>query len=45
MLDIMIIKKPIRQFVAQDLKIENWESIALYYKDLVERKIETLEDI
>ncbi|MCH2230416.1 MAG: M3 family oligoendopeptidase [Crocinitomicaceae bacterium] len=40
----MIIKKPIRQFVAQDLKIENWESIALYYEDLVERKIETLED-
>lgn len=40
----MIINKPTREFVAQDLKIENWESIAVYFKDLVERKIETLDD-
>ncbi len=41
---IMIINKPTRHFVAQDLKIENWDSIAVYFKDLVEREINSLED-
>jgi len=40
----MIINKPKRHFVAQDLKIENWDSIAVYFKDLVEREINSLED-
>ena len=40
----MTINKPIRQFVAQDLKIENWDSIAVYFKDLVERNINSIED-
>lgn len=40
----MIINKPTRHFVAQDLKIENWDSIAVYFKDLVERDIKSLED-
>jgi len=41
---IMTINKPIRQFVAQDLKIENWDSISVYFKDLAERDINSIED-
>ena len=40
----MTINKPIRQFVAQDLKIENWDSISVYFKDLAERDINSIED-
>ena len=40
----MTINKPARQFVAQDLKIENWDSIAVYFKDLVEREINSIDD-
>ena len=41
---MMTINKPTRQFVAQDLKIESWDSISVYFKDLVEREINSIED-
>lgn len=40
----MEITKPTRSFVAADLEIDSWESIETYYKDLLDRSIDTLED-
>lgn len=40
----MNISKPLRSFVAADLEIDSWESIELYYHDLLNRTIETLPD-
>lgn len=40
----MEITKPVRSFVAADLEIDSWESIETYYKDLLDRSIETLPD-
>lgn len=40
----MEITKPIRSFVAADLEIDSWESIETYYKDLLDRQIDTLDD-
>ena len=40
----MKISRPTRSFVDQTLRIENWNSIAPYFKNLVERNIETKED-
>ncbi len=39
----MEITQPIRQFVAQDLVIDSWEAIEVYYHDLLNRNIDTLE--
>lgn len=40
----MDISKPVRSFVAADLKIDRWESIETYYQNLLERSIDTLPD-
>ncbi|MDG1334361.1 MAG: M3 family oligoendopeptidase [Crocinitomicaceae bacterium] len=40
----MEISKPIRTFVQADLEIDSWESIEIYYQDLLNRSIDTLED-
>ncbi|MCH2225209.1 MAG: M3 family oligoendopeptidase [Crocinitomicaceae bacterium] len=40
----MKITRPERKFVKESLSINSWEDIAPYYSNLVDRKIETLED-
>jgi oligoendopeptidase F len=40
----MEIKKPKREFISENLKIDSWESIKEYYQNLLARKISTLED-
>src|SRR5687768_16237465 len=39
------IKKLPRQFVPKDLTVTNWESIEPFFKDLLERNIDTKEDL
>jgi oligoendopeptidase F len=40
----MEIKKPKRKFLAETLNIESWESIECYYKQLLERPINSIEE-
>ncbi|HIP32043.1 MAG TPA: M3 family oligoendopeptidase, partial [Crocinitomicaceae bacterium] len=40
----MKITRPTRSFVDQNLEIEDWNSIEPYFKDLVDRNIDTKED-
>jgi oligoendopeptidase F len=37
----MIIERNKRQFIAEDLKIESWDSIKTYFEDLLNRNIDT----
>ena len=40
----MNIVRPERKFVDSNLTIDSWESIEVYYKDLLARKIESASD-
>jgi oligoendopeptidase F len=37
--------KPIRQYLPQDLSIENWNTIESFFKDLMERNISSVADL
>src|SRR3989338_1597377 len=41
----MHITRPLRTFVAQDAQIENWDSIAPYFEDLLNRDIASVSDL
>lgn len=43
-LKIMEIKKPKRTFLSDNLSLDSWESIETYYKQLLEREIDSLEE-
>jgi oligoendopeptidase F len=40
----MKIEKSKRNFIANDLNLNSWEAIETYYQDLVDRKIDSLEE-
>lgn len=41
----MKIERPIREFLPNDLKIESWEDISTYYEDLLDREINTIDQL
>lgn len=43
-MSIMKINKPERKFLASDLLIDSWEKIEAYFKDLLDRKIESPDE-
>jgi len=38
-------KRPQRKFIPEDFKVENWEGLESFFKDLLERDIEGAEDL
>lgn len=41
----MKIERPIREFLPNDLKIERWEDISTFYEDLLDREINTIDQL
>lgn len=41
----MKIERPIREFLPNDLKIERWEDISTFYQDLLDREINTIDQL
>ena len=37
--------RPARKFVAEDLVVDSWDKIATYFQDLLEREIQTIEEL
>lgn len=43
--DIQIPERPKRRFIPVDFKVENWEGLESYFADLLERDIESVDDL
>ena len=43
--EILLPERKPRKFLPEDFKIENWEGLEPYYKDLLERDVNTREDL
>lgn len=42
---INILQRPARKFVAEDLVVDSWDKIASYFQDLLEREIQSVEEL